>query len=61
MPGLQGKASSPLSKSEGMNKFLKSLEISFRRDEKSFRPRVNQLDSRLDKLQKESGNFYYKN
>jgi len=59
--GLQGKASSPLSKSEGMNKFLKSLEISFRRDEKSFRPRVNQLDSRLDKLQKESGNFYYKN
>jgi len=58
--GLEGHATSTLSKSEAMNRFLKSLDISFRRDEKSFRPRVNKLDSRLDKQQKESGNFYYK-
>jgi ATP-binding cassette, sub-family E, member 1 len=44
-----------------MNRFLKSLEITFRRDEKSLRPRVNKSDSRLDKTQKDSGNFYYKN
>jgi ATP-binding cassette subfamily E protein 1 len=58
--GLKGHATSPLSKSEAMNRFLRSLDISFRRDEKSHRPRVNKLESRLDKQQKESGNFYYR-
>ena len=29
-------------------------------DEKSLRPRVNKIESRLDKDQKASGNFYYK-
>lgn len=59
--GIQGHATSPLPKTKAMNKFLRSLEITFRRDEKSLRPRVNKTDSRLDKSQKESGNFYYKN
>ena len=59
--GVNGHATSPLSKTNAMNQFLKSLEITFRRDEKSLRPRVNKSDSRLDKTQKESGNFYYKN
>ena len=59
--GVNGHATSSLSKTDGMNRFLKSLEITFRRDEKSLRPRVNKSDSRLDKTQKESGNFYYKN
>ncbi len=58
--GVEGHATSPLSKTEAMNRFLRSLDISFRRDEKSRRPRVNKLDSRLDKGQKESGNFYYR-
>lgn len=58
--GVEGHATSPLSKTEAMNRFLRSLDISFRRDEKSRRPRVNKLDSRLDKEQKESGNFYYR-
>ncbi|NWJ99850.1 ribosome biogenesis/translation initiation ATPase RLI, partial [Marine Group I thaumarchaeote] len=40
-PGINGHASSPLPKVESMNKFLKSLDITFRRDEKSQRPRVN--------------------
>ena len=57
--GVNGHASSPLSKVEAMNKFLKSLNITFRRDEKSHRPRVNQEDSRLDKIQKTEANFYY--
>jgi ATP-binding cassette subfamily E protein 1 len=58
--GLEGHASSPLTKSEAMNRFLRSLEITFRRDEQTLRPRVNKLGSRLDKQQKNSGHFYYK-
>ena len=59
-PSIEGNASSPMSKSEAMNQFLKSLEITFRRDEKSLRPRVNKEGSRLDKEQKSSSNYYYK-
>ena len=29
----------------GMNKFLESLEITFRRDPTNFRPRVNKMES----------------
>jgi ATP-binding cassette subfamily E protein 1 len=58
--GSVGTATSPMSKSDAMNRFLKSLDMSFRRDERSLRPRVNKLESRLDKDQKASGNFYYK-
>ena len=58
-PGINGHASSPLPKVEAMNKFLKSLDITFRRDEKSQRPRVNKENSRLDKIQKAESNFYY--
>ncbi len=61
VPGLSGHATSPMPKADAMNRFLKSLDMSFRRDERSLRPRVNKLESRLDKEQKNSGNFYYKN
>ena len=57
---VSGFATSPLTKSDAMNRFLRSLDMSFRRDEKSSRPRVNKIDSRLDKDQKSSGDFYYK-
>ena len=59
--GAYGKGTSPMPKADAMNRFLKSLDMSFRRDEKSLRPRVNKLESRLDKDQKKSRNFYYKN
>ena len=59
--GLTGRATTPMPKTDAMNRFLRSLDMSFRRDEKSLRPRVNKLESRLDKDQKKSGNFYYKN
>jgi len=58
--GVAGTATSPMPKHEAMNRFLKSLDMTFRRDEKSLRPRVNKIESRLDKEQKTSGNFYYK-
>jgi ATP-binding cassette subfamily E protein 1 len=59
--GVVGHATAPMPKADAMNRFLKSLDMSFRRDERSLRPRVNKLESRLDKDQKSSGNYYYKN
>lgn len=43
---------SPQSLLTGMNKFLASLEITFRRDPTNFRPRVNKLNSVKDREQK---------
>lgn len=61
IPGREGCATSPKSKAEGMNQFLNSLDITYRRDETSMRPRVNKSESRLDREQKQSGHFYYRN
>lgn len=36
---------SPQTLLTGMNKFLQSLEITFRRDPTNFRPRINKLNS----------------
>ncbi|WP_148687989.1 ribosome biogenesis/translation initiation ATPase RLI [Candidatus Nitrosocosmicus hydrocola] len=58
-PGIEGSGTAPISKEMGMNEFLKSLSISFRRDETSGRPRVNKENGRLDRQQKTEGNYYY--
>jgi ATP-binding cassette, sub-family E, member 1 len=58
-PTVYGEAHGPFSMENGMNKFLKNLGITFRRDEETRRPRVNNIGSRLDREQKESGNYYY--
>jgi ATP-binding cassette subfamily E protein 1 len=58
-PGTHGVAGDPMKKEEGMNRFLKSLSITYRRDETTGRPRLNKEGGRLDKLQKEAGQFYY--
>ena len=42
----------PQSLLSGMNRFLASLEITFRRDPTNYRPRVNKLDSVKDREQK---------
>jgi ATP-binding cassette, sub-family E, member 1 len=57
--GLEGSATAPIKKEEGMNRFLKALSITYRRDETTGRPRVNKEGGRLDREQKESGNYYY--
>jgi ATP-binding cassette subfamily E protein 1 len=59
MPGSNGHASMPLAKESGMNKFLEFLSITYRRDQETGRPRVNKEDSRLDRNQKVTGNYYY--
>ncbi len=48
-PGLNCTANSPMSLIEGMNKFLALMGITFRRDPTNYRPRINKLDSILDK------------
>jgi len=57
--GVKGTGTSPTTKEIGMNNFLESLSISFRRDETTGRPRVNKDSSRLDRQQKADGNYYY--
>ncbi len=59
IPARRGVASSPLPLEEGMNKFLASLEITFRRDLDTNRPRINKPGSKLDRLQKKQGRYYY--
>jgi len=58
-PGKDCTANSPTFLVEGMNKFLNLLGITFRRDKQNFRPRINKLESVLDKEQKSSGNYFY--
>jgi len=58
-PAVHGIINEPLSMEKGMNKFLKTLNITFRRDEESKRPRANKLHSQMDKKQKAEGKLYY--
>ena len=58
-PGIHGKANPPVDLRQGMNMFLKDMNITFRRDPHSGRPRVNKVGSRLDQIQKQKGEYYY--
>jgi ATP-binding cassette subfamily E protein 1 len=58
-PSEKGVAVGPLKMREGMNKFLKDVQITFRRDQDTGRPRINKKDSRLDREQKSKGEYYY--
>jgi len=58
-PGVSGLANSPTSLRKGMNTFLKEMNITFRRDSITMRPRVNKEDSQMDKFQKGIGEYYY--
>jgi len=58
-PGVEGMANPPTSLRKGMNVFLKDMQVTFRRDPATKRPRVNKEGSKLDKFQKEMGEYYY--
>ncbi len=58
-PGKSGAALGPFEMEEGMNRFLRALEITLRRDKESMRPRINKPGSRLDREQRETGKLYY--
>jgi len=59
IPGKEGRGRGPLDMRRGMNQFLKAVDVTFRRDNDTNRPRINKPDSRLDKEQKEKGEYYY--
>ncbi len=59
IPGKEGYVAGPLSKKDGMNRFLKKLEITYRRDKSTGRPRINKPGSQLDKEQRNKNNYYY--
>ena len=52
-------ASAPQDLLSGMNDFLKQLEITFRRDSDSCRPRINKHNSQMDQEQKISGHYFH--
>jgi len=58
-PMVKGDVHGPFNMRDGMNRFLKNIGITFRRDEETKRPRVNKPDSRLDRAQKSEGEYYY--
>ena len=57
--GIQGKAIGPLGLRPGMNRFLEGVDVTFRRDHESHRPRINKPGSRKDREQKRDGEFFY--
>ncbi|MCX6695033.1 MAG: ribosome biogenesis/translation initiation ATPase RLI, partial [Candidatus Altiarchaeota archaeon] len=57
--GRNGKTSKPLSMRDGMNRFLSQMNITFRRDQDTNRPRANKPGSQKDKEQRASGEYYY--
>ncbi|MHB8603651.1 MAG: ribosome biogenesis/translation initiation ATPase RLI [Thermoplasmatota archaeon] len=58
-PGKRGESAGPFGLREGMNRFLANVGITFRRDRETLRPRVNKVDSRLDREQRAQGEYYY--
>ncbi len=58
-PAVEGRVFGPCSKEEGMNRVLKMLEITFRKDKETNRARINKPGSQLDTEQKSTGKYYY--
>ena len=59
IPTKEGHVSSTLSKRDGMNRILKNLDITYRRDKETGRPRINKPGSQLDQEQRRKGEYYY--
>jgi ATP-binding cassette subfamily E protein 1 len=56
-PSVDAHANTPESLVTGCNTFLKNLDVTFRRDPNSYRPRINKYQSQMDQEQKLSGNY----
>ncbi|MDP6869256.1 MAG: ribosome biogenesis/translation initiation ATPase RLI [Candidatus Poseidoniaceae archaeon] len=56
--GINGMAEGPFALREGMNRFLKGVDVTFRRDHDSKRPRINKGSSRKDREQRQKGDYY---
>lgn len=56
--GKWGNVEGPFELRAGMNRFLKEVNVTFRRDHDSKRPRINKVGSRKDREQRSSGDYY---
>lgn len=56
-PSYDARANTPESLVTGCNRFLKNLDVTFRRDPNSYRPRINKYQSQMDQEQKLNGNY----
>ncbi|HXY47621.1 MAG TPA: ribosome biogenesis/translation initiation ATPase RLI [Thermoplasmata archaeon] len=57
--GSRGRGEGPFPMREGMNRLLKTVDVTFRRDAETLRPRINREGSVLDREQREKGEYYY--
>ncbi len=55
----RGRGDGPFPMREGMNRLLKTVDITFRRDAETLRPRINREGSVLDREQRAEGEYYY--
>jgi ATP-binding cassette subfamily E protein 1 len=59
VPAVKGIAKGPFSMEDGMNNFLKDIDMTFRRDPTTHRPRANKPNSQMDRKQKAEHKLYY--
>lgn len=58
-PSVKARANTPESLLTGCNTFLQNLDITFRRDPTTYRPRINKYQSQNDQAQKLAGNYFF--
>lgn len=57
-PGVDAVACKPCGVTQGFNKFLSIIQVTFRRDPENLRPKVNKLNSAKDREQKINGQYF---
>jgi ATP-binding cassette subfamily E protein 1 len=57
-PGKKGKSTKPMKIEKAMNNFLKEVEITFRKDPDTGRPRANKPSSQKDQEQRKNSEYY---
>ena len=57
-PGEKGEATEPMKIGDAMNKFLKEVDLTFRKDPDTGRPRANKEGSQKDQEQRKNNEFY---
>jgi ATP-binding cassette, sub-family E, member 1 len=58
-PVRTGRGEGPFAMREGMNRLLAEIDVTFRRDAETLRPRINREGSVLDREQRAEGEYYY--
>ncbi len=59
-PGIKGSNTTPQKIDKALNQFLEQLEITYRKDPDTGRPRANKPNSQKDKQQKQNNEYYEK-